>query len=55
MISNRPGNNIKREPAHHSLKSNTMFFPRVNLILVEQPSSFVVVRWLETSNITGNV
>ena len=34
MISNGPGNNIKRESAHHSLQWNTVFFPQVNLILL---------------------
>ena len=27
MISNRPGNNTKRESAHHFLQWNTVFFP----------------------------
>ena len=46
MISNRPGNNIKREAAHHSLQWNTVFFSQVNLILLGShlfllPPSFV--------------
>ena len=45
-ISIKPGKNIKREAAHHSLQSNTVFFSQVNLTLMAShflllPPSFV--------------
>ena len=47
MISNRPGNNIKRVSDHHSLQWNTIFFSQVKLMLLCShlfllPPSFVV-------------
>ena len=59
MISNRPGNDIKRESIHHAFSWTSVFFSQVNLILLWIAIFFYFhqvllgVMWLLTLNIWG--